>query len=62
MTNATAIKSQIRQNTQVMDIFSTEDLIKAWEQTTGKDIAQATGIQHAWVPIIPRQFSMPTLL
>jgi len=41
MTNATAIKSLIKQNTQVMDIFSAEDLIKAWEQTTGKDIAQA---------------------
>lgn len=43
MTNAAAIKNQIKQHTQVMDILSTEDLIKAWGKATGKDIAQVTG-------------------
>lgn len=43
MSNTAAIRNRIKQNTQVIDIFSTADLIKAWEQTTGKNIAQAVG-------------------
>lgn len=43
MSNSIAIKIKIKQNTQILDVLSTADLIKAWEKTTGKDIAQAVG-------------------
>ena len=34
------IKSKVKQNSQVIDVFSTEQLIKAWEQKTGKEIGE----------------------
>lgn len=43
MTSPNVIKNRIKQNTQTLDIFSTADLISAWEKTTGKEIAQIIG-------------------
>jgi len=38
------IKSKVKQNSQVIDVFSTEQLIKAWEQKTGKETAELSGV------------------
>lgn len=43
MKNQEFIKNKIKQNSQILDIFSTTDLIDAWTKTTGKDIAQHLG-------------------
>jgi hypothetical protein len=39
MPNTVTIKNRLQQNSQVIDIFSVEDLIEAWERTTSKRIA-----------------------
>lgn len=40
MSQAQIIKQKVSQNTQILDIFSTEQLIEAWEKKTGKEISQ----------------------
>lgn len=48
MANAQAVKSRVKQNSQILDIFSTQDLITAWQKKTGKDIAQEIGQAARW--------------
>lgn len=43
MSQATTLKQIIKNNTQILDIVSTEDLLNAWQKTTGKGISQALG-------------------
>lgn len=43
MPNHNLVKSKLKQNTNVLDILSTADLLKAWQQATGKDIAELMG-------------------
>ncbi|MEJ2425020.1 MAG: hypothetical protein P8101_11280 [Candidatus Thiodiazotropha sp.] len=43
MSVRSTVRQKVRQNTQILDILSTADLIKAWENTTGKEIAQVVG-------------------
>ncbi len=43
MSKFNIVKTKIANNTHVLDVFSTTDLISAWEQTTGKEIAQEIG-------------------
>jgi hypothetical protein len=43
MPNHNLIRSKLKQNTNVLDILPTADLLKAWQQTTGKDIAELVG-------------------
>lgn len=40
MYNENLIRTKVKQNSQVLDVLSTENLIAAWEKTTGKEIAQ----------------------
>jgi len=37
------LRTKVQQNSQVIDILSTDDLVEAWEKTTGKEIAQLAG-------------------
>jgi hypothetical protein len=48
MANAQAVRSRVKQNSQILDILSTQDLIKAWQKKTGKDIAQEIGQAARW--------------
>ena len=43
MSNIHIIKDKINNNAQVMDVFSSEYLINAWEKSTGKEISQVVG-------------------
>ena len=43
MSNIHIIKEKINNNAQVMDVFSSEYLINAWEKSTGKEISQVVG-------------------
>ena len=43
MSNIHIIKDKINNNAQVMDVFSREYLINAWEKSTGKEISQVVG-------------------
>jgi hypothetical protein len=43
MSIRSSVRQKVKQNTQTLDIFSTADLINAWEKTTGKEIAQVVG-------------------
>ncbi len=43
MSKSFEIKNKIKQNTQVLDMFSTSELIKAWEETTGEKFQQTVG-------------------
>lgn len=41
--NTKSIKTKVKQNSQVLDLFSVEQLIRGWEKKTGKEIAEVTG-------------------
>ena len=43
MTRLTEIKSKVANNKQTLDIFPTEELIKAWESKTGKELSLEAG-------------------
>jgi hypothetical protein len=43
MSKYSQIKTKVKNNSEVVDLFSTADLIKCWEKTTGGEIAQALG-------------------
>lgn len=44
MSQSTNIRNKVNQNSQVLDVFSTEQLLNAWEKVTGKDIAELSGV------------------
>nr|WP_319492643.1 hypothetical protein [uncultured Desulfobacter sp.] len=48
MSDGILIKSKVKQNSQILDLFPTVSLIKAWEWTTGKNIATVVSDTARW--------------
>jgi hypothetical protein len=48
MSDGILIKSKVKQNSQILDLFPTASLIKAWERTTGKNIATVVSDTARW--------------
>ena len=38
------VRNKVKQNSQMLDVFSTEQLLNTWQKKTGKEIAELSGV------------------